>query len=118
MNCPAACPIPVVAGIGELTTHDPALGTIADAALTRAYYSRPDEEQAYYDLVDARYRNQSLAPYPLSAAAHWATMASRKPRASGLKATKPAPSSRQASSSTSSGLRVHSEYSDCTAAIG
>jgi len=38
-----------------------------DAALTRPYFSRPDEEQAYYDLVDPRYRNLSLAPYPLSA---------------------------------------------------
>lgn len=38
-----------------------------DAALTKPYFSRPDEEQAYYDLVDPRYRNLSLAPYPLSA---------------------------------------------------
>ena len=38
-----------------------------DAALTRPYFTRPDEEQAYYDLTDARYRNLSLAPYPLSA---------------------------------------------------
>ena len=42
----------------------------------------------------------------------------RKPRASGLKATKAAPISRQASSTAISGLRVHSEYSVCTAAIG
>jgi hypothetical protein len=39
-----------------------------DAALTRPYFTRPDEEQPYYDLVDERYRNLSLAPYPLSAA--------------------------------------------------
>lgn len=38
----------------------------ADAALTRPYFTRPDEEQAYYDLVDPRYRNLPLAPYPLS----------------------------------------------------
>ena len=38
-----------------------------DAILTRPYFSRPDEEQAYYDLADPRYRNLSLAPYPLSA---------------------------------------------------
>ncbi len=38
----------------------------ADAALTRPYFTRPDEEQPYYDLTDARYRNLSLAPYPLS----------------------------------------------------
>ena len=33
----------------------------------RPYFTRPDEEQAYYDLTDPRYRNLSLAPYPLSA---------------------------------------------------
>jgi LmbE family N-acetylglucosaminyl deacetylase len=40
-----------------------------DAALTRPYFTRPDEEQAYSDLTDERYRNLSLAPYPLSARA-------------------------------------------------
>ena len=39
----------------------------ADAAFTRPYFTRPDEQQAYYDLTDPRYRNLSLAPYPLSA---------------------------------------------------
>ncbi|MGA2712381.1 MAG: PIG-L family deacetylase [Bryobacteraceae bacterium] len=38
----------------------------ADAALTRPYFSRPDEEQPYYDLTDEHYRNLPLAPYPLS----------------------------------------------------
>jgi LmbE family N-acetylglucosaminyl deacetylase len=38
-----------------------------DAALTRAYFTRPDEEQAYYDIADPRYRNRPLPPYPLSA---------------------------------------------------
>lgn len=38
------------------------------ADLTRAYFSRPDEEQAYYNVNDERYRNLSLAPYPLRAA--------------------------------------------------
>ena len=37
-----------------------------DAALTRPYFTRPDEEQAYYDLTNPRYRNLSLAPYPLT----------------------------------------------------
>ena len=40
----------------------------ADAALTRPYFTRADEEQPYYNLTDERYRNLSLAPYPLSAA--------------------------------------------------
>jgi hypothetical protein len=38
----------------------------ADAAFTRPYYSRPDEEQPYYNIDDARYRNLPTAPYPLS----------------------------------------------------
>ncbi|MGC2465786.1 MAG: PIG-L family deacetylase [Candidatus Acidiferrum sp.] len=36
------------------------------AAATRPYFTRPDTEQAYYDLVDPRYRNLPTAPYPLS----------------------------------------------------
>ena len=42
-----------------------AVSAPADAALTRPYFTRPDEEQPYYDLTDARYRNLSFAPYPL-----------------------------------------------------
>jgi len=38
----------------------------ANAALTRPYFTRPDEEQPYYDLSDPRYRNLPLAPYPLA----------------------------------------------------
>ena len=38
----------------------------ADAALTRPYFTRPNEEQPYYDLTDPRYRNLSLPPYPLA----------------------------------------------------
>ena len=41
----------------------------ADAAFTRPYYNRPDEEQPYYDLTDPRYRNLPAAPYPLAARA-------------------------------------------------
>jgi LmbE family N-acetylglucosaminyl deacetylase len=39
----------------------------ADAAPTRPYFSRPNEELPYYDKVDERYRNLSFAPYPLAA---------------------------------------------------
>jgi len=38
-----------------------------DAALTRPYFSRPNEELPYYDKLDERYRNCSFAPYPLAA---------------------------------------------------
>ncbi len=40
-----------------------------NAPLTRPYFTRPDEEQAYYDLADPRHRNLSLAPYPFAVAA-------------------------------------------------
>ncbi|MCY1377290.1 hypothetical protein D9M69_648540 [compost metagenome] len=42
----------------------------------------------------------------------------RKPRPTGLKATKAMPNSRQVSSTAISGLRVHREYSVCTAVMG
>ena len=38
-----------------------------DAALTRPYFTRPNEEQPYYDLIDPRYRNLPFGPYPLVA---------------------------------------------------
>ena len=37
-----------------------------DAAATRPYFTRPNDEQPYYDILDPRYRNLSLAPYPLA----------------------------------------------------
>jgi LmbE family N-acetylglucosaminyl deacetylase len=45
------------------------VGAPRDAAITRPYFTRPDEEQPTYDLIDPRYRNLPLAPYPLSASA-------------------------------------------------
>lgn len=39
----------------------------ADAGFTRAYFSRPDLEQPYYNLDDPRWTNRPLAPYPLAA---------------------------------------------------
>jgi LmbE family N-acetylglucosaminyl deacetylase len=41
----------------------------ADAVLTRPYFTRPNDEQPYYDLTDPRYRNLSLPPYPLAVTA-------------------------------------------------
>jgi LmbE family N-acetylglucosaminyl deacetylase len=38
-----------------------------DAAPTRPYFSRPNEELPYYNKVDERYRNFSFSPYPLAA---------------------------------------------------
>jgi LmbE family N-acetylglucosaminyl deacetylase len=37
------------------------------AGYTRPYFTRPDIEQAYYDILDPQYLNLSTAPYPLSA---------------------------------------------------
>lgn len=38
----------------------------ANAAATRPYFTRPNTEQAYYNVSDPRYRNLPTAPYPLS----------------------------------------------------
>jgi LmbE family N-acetylglucosaminyl deacetylase len=38
-----------------------------DAALTKPYFSRPDIEQAYYNILEPKYLNLPLAPYPLAA---------------------------------------------------
>ena len=38
-----------------------------EVTYTRPYFSRPDIEQSWYDIADDRYRNQSFAPYPLTA---------------------------------------------------
>jgi LmbE family N-acetylglucosaminyl deacetylase len=39
----------------------------AAAQLTRPYFTRPNEEQPYYNITDERYRNLPLPPYPLEA---------------------------------------------------
>jgi LmbE family N-acetylglucosaminyl deacetylase len=54
---------------GKLGEMKFALKAPEDADLTKPYFTRPNEEQPYYDLRDPRYRNQPLAPYPLSASA-------------------------------------------------
>ncbi len=38
-----------------------------DAEFTKPYFARPDIEQSYYDVLDQRFLNQPLAPYPLCA---------------------------------------------------
>jgi len=38
-----------------------------DASYTRPYFSRPNIEQPYYDILDKRFLNLPLAPYPLAA---------------------------------------------------
>ncbi len=43
-----------------------------NASFTRPYFTRPDIEQSYYDILDERFLNEPLAPYPLAA---WADFA-------------------------------------------
>jgi LmbE family N-acetylglucosaminyl deacetylase len=38
-----------------------------NAAVTRPYFTRPNDEQPYYDLLDERYLTLPLPPYPLTA---------------------------------------------------
>jgi LmbE family N-acetylglucosaminyl deacetylase len=38
-----------------------------DAAFTRPYFTRPNIEQPYYDILEPKYLNLPLAPYPVSA---------------------------------------------------
>jgi LmbE family N-acetylglucosaminyl deacetylase len=38
-----------------------------DAEPTQPYFTRPDTEQAYYDLTQPQYRERSFAPWPLTA---------------------------------------------------
>ena len=38
-----------------------------NAAFTRPYFTRPDIEQPYYDILDQKFLNRPLAPYPLAA---------------------------------------------------
>ena len=42
------------------------IGVPENAAATRPYYFRPNTEQAYYDILDPRFRNLPTAPYPLA----------------------------------------------------
>jgi LmbE family N-acetylglucosaminyl deacetylase len=62
---PAASELPG----GKDTFSRFALKVPENATLTRPYFSRPDEEQPYYNLDDPRFENLSLAPYPLVATA-------------------------------------------------
>jgi LmbE family N-acetylglucosaminyl deacetylase len=41
------------------------------AEFTRPYFTRPDIEQAYYDIQDSKYLTLPVAPYPLSARLHF-----------------------------------------------
>ena len=64
----------VRAATGDLTPNQLATATFratvaADAGYTRPYFSRPNIEQPYYDILDERYLHLPRSPYPLSASA-------------------------------------------------
>jgi LmbE family N-acetylglucosaminyl deacetylase len=55
----------------DLTYNKPAEARFAvtvpaDTAFTRPYFSRPDIEQSYYDILDERFLSDPLPPYPLA----------------------------------------------------
>mgnify|MGYP001297515160 CR=1 FL=1 len=53
---------------GEVAADQQFAVTVADdAAYTRPYFSRPNIEQAFYDINNPKYLNLSFAPYPLTA---------------------------------------------------
>ena len=61
-------PTPVLAAGNDLRLRF-SVKAPPDAALTKPYFYRPDEEQPSYTLTDPRYQSLSLAPYPLAASA-------------------------------------------------
>jgi LmbE family N-acetylglucosaminyl deacetylase len=71
-NIHATGTAPHEAAAGKETLRKFDVTVPADAAITRPYYSRPDEEQPYYNVDDARYRNLPFAPYPLAVHARFA----------------------------------------------
>ncbi len=50
---------------------DRTLPVVVSDTITRPYFTRPDIEQSYYDIQDAKYLGQPLAPYPLAGWAEW-----------------------------------------------
>ena len=54
---------------GELTATDARFRVTVpqNARYTRPYFTRPNIEQSYYDILDERYLNLPLAPYPVAA---------------------------------------------------
>jgi LmbE family N-acetylglucosaminyl deacetylase len=50
----------------RFTVHVP-----QNAAFSKPYFYRPDIEQPYYDIVEPKYLNLPLAPYPISAHLHF-----------------------------------------------
>jgi hypothetical protein len=58
-----------ISALGNGTTSDAIfkVSVPGDAQPTEPYFSRPDTEQAYYDLTQPQYRERPFAPWPLAA---------------------------------------------------
>jgi len=65
----AVTPTPASIEAGKELRQRFAIQAPEDATYTRPYFTRPNLEQAYYDLTDERFRNLSFGPYPLYAIA-------------------------------------------------
>ncbi len=64
---PAVVSIPTSVGANQAIDQRFSVRVPENAAVTRPYFVRPNDEQPYYDLIDEQYRNLSTAPYPLAA---------------------------------------------------
>jgi LmbE family N-acetylglucosaminyl deacetylase len=58
--------VPAAVPAGKALDQRFAVHIPENAAPTRPYFTRPNDEQPYYQITDERYRNLPLAPYPLS----------------------------------------------------
>jgi LmbE family N-acetylglucosaminyl deacetylase len=64
-----AKPVTLISSTESPTTSDTIfkLKVPAEAKPTQPYFTRPDTEQAYYDLTQPQFRERSFAPWPLAA---------------------------------------------------
>ncbi|HEY1865617.1 MAG TPA: PIG-L family deacetylase [Candidatus Acidoferrales bacterium] len=60
-------PVPASVAAGQALDQRFTVRVPENVTPTRPYFTRPNDEQPYYNLTDERFRNLSLAPYPLTA---------------------------------------------------
>jgi LmbE family N-acetylglucosaminyl deacetylase len=59
-------PVPARLDPGQALNQQFRVHVPDNAAPTRPYFTRPNDEQPYYDIADARYQHLPLPPYPVS----------------------------------------------------
>jgi LmbE family N-acetylglucosaminyl deacetylase len=62
----SSAPAGDLVGNRPVQTHF-AVAVPQEVTYTRPYFTRPNIAQSWYDILDDRYRNESLSPYPLTA---------------------------------------------------